>query len=152
MRQLQHFLEMLGDVAQLQIAVHLAGAGQRAHHGAQPAAVDEYHVAEMQHDRAPVAQQMSDVSAQGFDLAAGHQACFTADDSDASHFAGLQFQPHVDLQSEPGQRATALSTTVLRSSPVMAGSKPLSSSARSTGTLSSLTSNVRVYRITPALT
>jgi hypothetical protein len=90
MRELQHFPNVFGYIAEFQVAVHLARAGQSAHHGSQAAAVDEHHLAEMQHDGAPVAQHVGHMSAQGFDFTAGHQAAFAAHNGDSPHVAGFQ--------------------------------------------------------------
>jgi hypothetical protein len=57
--------------------------------GSQAAAVDEHYLAEMQNNRPAVAQQMSPVGAQGFDLASGNDASFAAHDGDASYLACL---------------------------------------------------------------
>src|SRR5579863_6788295 len=99
MRQLQHFADMFGDVAELQVTMRLARAGQGADNRSQAAAVDEDHLAEMQDNRAAVAQQMGDVGAQGFSLAAGNDASFAADDGDASDLAGFKYQPQKCVSS-----------------------------------------------------
>jgi hypothetical protein len=56
-RQLENLSHMFGHVAQLQVSVHLAGAGQSADHCAQTTAINERDLAEVQHDGASVAQQ-----------------------------------------------------------------------------------------------
>jgi len=90
MGQLQNLADMLGNIAQLQVAAGLARAGQGAHHGSQAAAVNEHNVAEMQDDGAPVTQQPCDMSAQRLALAAGDDASLAADNGDASHFARFE--------------------------------------------------------------
>jgi hypothetical protein len=89
MGQQQHFADGLGNVTEFQVAMHLPCAGQGAHHGSQAAAVDEYHLAKMKNDRPTIAQQMSHVGAQSFDLAAGNDASLAAHDGDAAYFAGF---------------------------------------------------------------
>ncbi len=79
--------------------MHLARAGLGAPHGSQTAAVDEYHLAEMKNDRPTVAQQMSHVGAQGYDLASGNDASFAAHDGDASYLAGFPVAASMDFQS-----------------------------------------------------
>ena len=75
---------MFRHVAELQVSVHLAGAGQSADDGAEAAAVDESDFAQVQHDGAAVAQQPGDVGAQGLALAAGNDPPVAAHDGDAS--------------------------------------------------------------------
>src|SRR5260370_30779319 len=127
MRQLQHFADMFRNVTKFQIAMHLARAGEGAYDGSQTTAVDEHHLAEMQHDRTPVAQQMRDVVTQAFRLRAGYDSSLAAHDGDSSHIAGFQYHSQFVSRRNRAQRATALRTTVLRSSPVMSRSKRRSS-------------------------
>jgi hypothetical protein len=80
MRKLQNLPYVFGNVAQFQITMNLAGAGQSADHGPETAAVDEDDFAEMKNDGAAVAQQPGDVRAQRIGFAASDQAAFAADD------------------------------------------------------------------------
>lgn len=92
MGEVQHFADVLGNLTELQISVHLARAGQGTHDGSQATAVDEHDFAKMENDGAAVAKEMGDMSAQGFDLAAGNDAAFAAHDRDPSNLACFQKQ------------------------------------------------------------
>jgi len=90
MGQCQDLADVFGNITELEVAARLAGAGEGADHGAEAAAVNENHVAEMEDDGAAVAQQPGDVSAEGFDFAAGDNASLAADDGDPAYLACLQ--------------------------------------------------------------
>ena len=64
-----------------------AGAGGERIKATKP---DLHHLAEMKDDGPPVAQHVSHVGAQNFDLASGKDASFAGHDGDASDFAGFQ--------------------------------------------------------------
>jgi hypothetical protein len=87
---LQDFADVFRHIAKFKIAVHLPGAGQCAHNGSQTAAVDEYDVAEMQHDRPPIAQQVSDVATQSLRLWARYDAAFATHNRDTTNIASFQ--------------------------------------------------------------
>ena len=63
---------MLWNIAKFQITTRLARAGQCPDHGAEAAAIDEDHFAEVKHNCAAVSKQPSNVGAQGFYFAPGH--------------------------------------------------------------------------------
>ena len=90
MRQFQNFADVLGHIAKLEISVGLANAGQSANYGAEPAAVDERDVAEVQHDGAAVVQKPGNVRAQRFAFAAGDDASVAGNDGDATNFTSIE--------------------------------------------------------------
>jgi hypothetical protein len=89
-RQIQNLANVFRYVAQLEVAVRLADAGQCSHHGAEPAAVDECDVGEVQHDGAAVMQQPGNVGAQSLALAAGNNPSVAAHDGDAAHLTSVE--------------------------------------------------------------
>lgn len=89
-RHVEDFTEMIGDIAEFEVAFCLPGATERADHGSQAAAVDEGQLSEMEDDGAPVAQQVGDVGTKGFGFGAGDEASLAADDGDASDVAGFE--------------------------------------------------------------
>ena len=81
---------MFGYVAELQVSMHLAGAGEGADDGAESAAVDESDLAQMQNDGAAIAQQPCHMRAQRFALAAGNDSSVAVHDGDASNIASIE--------------------------------------------------------------
>src|SRR5579872_509433 len=81
---------MLGNVAELQVAAGLTGAGQSTYHRAQTAAIDESDFSQVQDDGAPITEQPSDMGAQRFDFIASDKASLAADDGDAANIASFQ--------------------------------------------------------------
>ena len=77
----QDFVNVLRNVAQLQIASGAARAGQQPHQHSQSAAVDENYFAQVQHDVDTIAQELADMLAQDFGFT-GHDASAAADDGD----------------------------------------------------------------------
>src|SRR5580658_4344301 len=89
-RQFQNFAHVFGHVAELQVSVDLAGAGEGADDGAESAAVDESDLAQMQDDGAAVAQQPGHMCTQGLALAASNDSSVTVHDGDSSNVASIE--------------------------------------------------------------
>ena len=89
-RHLQNFPHRLWNVAKLQVSAHLAGRSQSSNYRAQPAAVDESNLAQIQNDRTPVAQQPGHMCAQGIAGIARHNSPVAAHDSYTSYLARIQ--------------------------------------------------------------
>jgi hypothetical protein len=81
---------VLGDIAELQVSVDLAGAGEGADDGAESAAVDESDLAQMQNDGAAVAQQPGYMRTQGLALAPGNDSSVAMHDGDSSNIASIK--------------------------------------------------------------
>src|SRR5580704_12937853 len=94
LRQLQNFADTFGDIAELQIATHLPGAGQTADDGAEAAAVNELNFPQVQNDGATVAQQPGYVREQRFALTSGDNPAVAGNDGDASDFASVERKTH----------------------------------------------------------
>jgi hypothetical protein len=89
-RELENFAEMRGHVTEFQLSVCLTYAGQCAHYGAQPAAIDKCNFAQMQDNGAAVVQQPGNVFPQRVALLPGDDASVATDDGDTSHLASVE--------------------------------------------------------------
>src|SRR5580658_2628726 len=90
MRHFQNFADVIGNVAEFEVAVSLACASESADHSAEAAAVDERDFAQVQDDGASVVQEPGNVRTQRFTLTAGDDAPVAAHDRDASDLASIE--------------------------------------------------------------
>jgi hypothetical protein len=86
----QNFADVTGHVAEFEVAVSLAGAGESADHSAESAAIDERDFAQVQDDGAAVVQEPGNVRTQRFTLTTGDDAPVAAHDRDASDLARIE--------------------------------------------------------------
>jgi hypothetical protein len=86
----QNFADVAGNVAEFEVAVSLAGAGESADHSAESAAIDERDFAQVQDDGAAVVQEPGNVRTQRFTLTTGDDAPVAAHDRDASDLARIE--------------------------------------------------------------
>src|SRR6202035_6199029 len=87
--QLQDFVNVFWNMAQLQIATGGAGAGQQPHQCSQSAAVDEDDLTQVQENFCAIAQQLADMFPQYFGFT-GHDAPTATDDGDRANPASIQ--------------------------------------------------------------
>jgi hypothetical protein len=106
MRQSQNFANGFRDVAEFEISVCLAGAGQAANHSSEAATVDKSDLTQVQNYGATVAQQPRDVCAERIALAACRYAAIAANNSYMPNFTGVERQAQNGLQreSEPNRK------------------------------------------------
>src|ERR1700691_1282922 len=85
---------MFRHVAELEVAVHLASAGESADDGTETAAVNESALAQVQDNGAAVAQEPGHMRAQRFALAACNNPTVAVHDSDASDIPSVERKAH----------------------------------------------------------
>jgi len=105
-RHLEHVPDELRDVAELEISVNMASAGERANHCAETAAVDESDFAEMEKDGAAILQQVGNVSAQRFTFRASDDSSLTADDGDASNITSVERERQESSENQASEIGT----------------------------------------------
>src|SRR5579863_2090275 len=101
LRHLQHFLEFLAQVRQLQRGALLARAVERSHQSAEPRAVNVADVRKIQHDLLlPGREQRFHFLAKGIALFAQHDAPFDLEHGHAIHVTIRHSQCHVHPSSK----------------------------------------------------